>query len=64
MSKPDPFADVRTAYAQALRFGIADLNESVKEHDPLAYFRAIERHHKLTAAIRDGLESAKLLDGK
>jgi hypothetical protein len=36
----------------------------VKEHDPLAYFRAIERHHKLTAAIRDGLESAKLLEGK
>jgi hypothetical protein len=64
MSKSDPFADVRTAYAQALRFGLADLNESVKEQDPLAYFRAIERHNKLTEAIRNGLESAKLLAEK
>jgi hypothetical protein len=52
---------LREEYAQALRFGIADLNASTEESDPRTYFAAIERHEKLTRAIRDGLEAIRLL---
>jgi len=49
-------------YLAALQFGLADL---VACHDPRCapsdYFAAIVRHEKLTAAIRNGLEAAKLI---
>lgn len=55
MNQEKRIADLREAYLKALEFGAADLNQSVRENDPTAYYNAIVRHEKLTKGVIDGL---------
>lgn len=48
-------------YTKALQFGVADLNQSVREHDDTLYFKAIERHQKLAQGVNDAVNSIELI---
>lgn len=48
--------DLFDEYLKALEFGVADLNNATEE-DAKTYYAAIERHVKLTAAVKDGVNA-------
>jgi hypothetical protein len=48
--------DLLEEYIKALEFGLADLNYAT-EGQPKDYYAAIERHHKLAAAVKDGVDA-------
>jgi hypothetical protein len=57
MNKTKRIDDILEEYVKALEFGVADLNNAT-EGAPKDYYAAIERHHKLTAAVKDGVDAS------
>lgn len=55
--------DILEEYIKALEFGVADLNNAT-EGAPKDYYAAIERHHKLTAAVMDGVDASIRISSK
>lgn len=55
--------DILEEYIKALEFGVADLNNATEE-SLKDYYAAIERHHKLTAAVRDGVDASMRISSK
>lgn len=63
MNKIKRIDDILEEYIKALEFGVADLNNAT-EGSPKDYYAAIERHHKLAAAVMDGVDASMRISYK